>query len=213
MPAVRQPRGNGQGGRVATSRRGTVRQGSKGGPGGSGSAAGLTAVLRWWRRLDGRGRGAFCAVLVVIVGAAVALLVTSGGGPAPRARQYLAFTACLLTDSRGLAGPQAAAAWAGMQDASLATHAKVQSLAVPPGSSSAAPYLASLVLRKCAVVVATGPAQVAAVAADAGHFRSVHFCVVGGGASGPNVTVLRGSAGAVKSAVAALVTSAVAASG
>jgi hypothetical protein len=36
---------------------------------------------------------------------------------------------------------------------------------------------------------------------------------VGGGASGPNVTVLRGSAGAVKSAVAALVTSAVAASG
>ncbi|MGH3190248.1 MAG: hypothetical protein ACRDPY_35980 [Streptosporangiaceae bacterium] len=49
------------------------------------------------------------------------LLVSHHGAPAPSARQYLGFDACLLTGSRGLTGPQAAQAWAGMQDASLAT--------------------------------------------------------------------------------------------
>jgi len=155
-------------------------------------------------------------VVAAIAGCAVvAGLLTwafsGSNGPAPRARQYLAFTACLLTDSSGLAGAQAAQAWAGMQSASLATHAKVEYLPVSGGSTeaNAQPYLASLVERQCGVVVAVGAAQVAAVAADAGRFASVRFAVVGGHATGGNVTAVDGSAGQVRSAVAQLVTSAV----
>jgi hypothetical protein len=169
----------------------------------------------WWRGL-GRWRwvAAACAVLV-IGGLTGGLLATASSGPAPRARVYLAFTACLLTSSQGLSSPQAAAAWAGMEDASLATRAKVQYLAVPPGTSGvgARPYLTSLLLRKCGAVVATGPAQTAAVTADAPRYGSVRFAVPGGRAAASNVTVVPSSPGAMRSAVSAFVTSAVAASG
>lgn len=75
----------------------------------------------------------------------------------------------MLTGPDGLAGSQAAAAWAGLQKASLRTHAKVQYLAVTSGTTarSAAPYLASLATRHCGVVVAAGAPQVAAVGAVA----------------------------------------------
>jgi hypothetical protein len=99
-----------------------------------------------------------------------------------------------------------------MQDASLATRAKVQYLAVPAGAPTAAgarPYLASLLVRKCGAVVATGPAQVAAVAADARRYGSVRFAVVGGRATASNVTAMPSSPGAMRSAVTAWVTSAV----
>jgi basic membrane lipoprotein Med (substrate-binding protein (PBP1-ABC) superfamily) len=175
----------------------------------------MARASRWWRRL-GRWRWAAVACVVLVIGGLTGgVLATGGGGPAPRARIYLAFTACLLTNSQGLASPQAAAAWAGMQTASLATRAKVQYLAVPPGTSAAGarPYLASLLVRKCGVVVATGPAQAAAVAADAPRYGSVRFAVVGGRATASNVTVIPTSPGAMRSAVSALVTSAVAASG
>jgi basic membrane lipoprotein Med (substrate-binding protein (PBP1-ABC) superfamily) len=150
--------------------------------------------------------------VLAIAGLTAGLLAASGGGgPAPRARSYLAFTACLLTNPQGLASPQAAAAWAGLENASATTRAKVQYLAVPPGTTTAAsarPYLASLLLRKCSVVVATGPAQVAAVDADARQFGSVKFAVAGGHASAANVTAMPASPGAVRSAVTALVTAA-----
>jgi hypothetical protein len=60
-------------------------------------------------------------VAVLVVGLAAWIL-----WPSPRPRPYLAFTACLLTDEQGVAGSAAGAVWAGMQDASLATRAKVQ---------------------------------------------------------------------------------------
>jgi basic membrane lipoprotein Med (substrate-binding protein (PBP1-ABC) superfamily) len=144
---------------------------------------------------------------------ALVLVLSSVSAPVPRARQYLAFTACLLTDARGLGGPVAAPAWAGMQAASLATHAKVEYLPVMSGptAADAAPVLASLVARQCKVVVAAGQAQAAAVAASARRYPAVRFAVVGGRAAGPNVTEVTGTAAVVRSSVAGLVSNAVAA--
>jgi hypothetical protein len=146
-------------------------------------------ILRRWRLW------AAAAVVVVVLGLGVWLLWPSP--PPPRARPYLDWTACLLTDGQGTGGPQAAAVWAGMQDASSATHARVQYVAVAGGASTgdALPYLAGLLQRQCAVVVAVGDAQVAAVATDAPRYPAVRFVVVGGSASGGNVTVLNGFSG------------------
>jgi basic membrane lipoprotein Med (substrate-binding protein (PBP1-ABC) superfamily) len=150
-------------------------------------------------------------VAVVAAGAVTAALL-AGHGPAPRARQYLAFTACLLTGPGGLGDAQAANAWAGLEKASLATRAKAQYLPVESGTTAAdaAPYLASLTTRHCSVVVAVGSAQVGAVAAAATRYRSVRFAVVGGGASGPNVTDLTGDAASVRAVIDSMVTRAVA---
>jgi len=129
-----------------------------------------------------------CGAAAVVLAALVAWLVwRPRAQPPPRARPYLEYTACLLTDGRG---PVSASVWSGMQDASLATRAKVQYLQVA-GESTAAnamPYLASLVQRRCAVVFAVGTAQVAAVAADAPKFPGVRFVAVGGSLAGANVT-------------------------
>jgi hypothetical protein len=142
-------------------------------------------ILRRWRIW------AAATAVVVALGLGVWWLWPSSP---PRARPYLDWTACLLTDGRGTVGPPAAAAWAGMQDASSATHARVQHVPVAGGTTvgDALPYLAGLLQRRCAVVVAVGDAQVAAVATDAARYPAVRFVVVGGSASGGNVTVLNG---------------------
>ena len=99
----------------------------------------------------------------------------------PRARTYLAYTACLLTDDHGLTGDRAAAVWAGMQSASLATKAKVQYLPVvgPATPANAGPYLGSLIQRHCDLIIAVGPAQVAAVTTGATQYPKIHFVTVG----------------------------------
>jgi hypothetical protein len=84
----------------------------------------------------------------VVVAAAVAAIVwvLPGGQTQPpaRARVCSAFSACLLTDAHGLAGAPAKEAWAGMERASLATHARVSFLAVAGAATrgNAVPYLA-----------------------------------------------------------------------
>jgi hypothetical protein len=164
-------------------------------------------MRRWWLWT--------AAAVVVIVGLSVWVFWPSSAPP-PRARPYLEFTACLLTDGQGLAGAQAAAVWSGMQDASLSTHAKVQYLQAvgPDTKENAAPYLASLVQRKCAVVVAVGQAQVDAVAADATKYPAVRFVVVGVPGSGSNVTSIDSSVPSdVRSRVAKTITDAVHAAG
>src|SRR5947207_16029154 len=90
--------------------------------------------------------------------------LSSRNAEPPRARQYLAFTACLLTGADGIAGADAAPVWAGMQDASAQTRAKVEYLSVsePATKENAEPFLASLVSRQCDVVLVVGSAQVAA---------------------------------------------------
>jgi hypothetical protein len=178
--------------------------------------AAAAALERAVRRPGAGGSRRRRLVLVgVAVAASVGLLTWMpwpAGPPAPRTRPYLGFTACLLTDGQGVAGPAAAPVWAGMQDASLATRAKVQYLAVAGEATvgNARPYLAGLVQRHCGLLLVTGPAQIAAVAADAGRYPSARFVTVGGGASTPNVTVVDATtAVAVQCRVAALVAAAV----
>jgi basic membrane lipoprotein Med (substrate-binding protein (PBP1-ABC) superfamily) len=117
-----------------------------------------------------------------------------------------------LTDARGVAGTPASSVWAGMEDASLATHARVQYQQVVGEATvgNALPYLSGMLQRHCAVVVAVGPAQVAAVGQVAGQYPAVRFVVVGGTAPGGNVTVLTGLPDAqVRDRVRVLVTDAV----
>jgi basic membrane lipoprotein Med (substrate-binding protein (PBP1-ABC) superfamily) len=165
----------------------------------------------------GRVRGAvgrrvlLGAVVAVAVGFTVWTLWPSAR-PAPRARSYLAFTACLLTDAQGVTGAAARPVWAGMQDASLATRAKVQYLPAMAATRTAdvLPYLASLVQRHCDVVVTVGPAQVDAVTTVAGRYPDVRFVVVGRAPAGPNVTVIdTASAQQVRDRVSALIRAAV----
>lgn len=160
---------------------------------------------RTWRLLGGG-----IAVAGVVAGVVVALTGTGASSqtrplPPTRARAYDARQACLLTGARGLADPAAAPVWAGMQDASAATHAKVSYLAVPEEQTpaNAAPYLATLAARDCTVVVAVGAAPAGAVSATAPRFPRIQFVVAGGapGAAGPNVTEVTGGRAGVASAV------------
>lgn len=146
-------------------------------------------------------------VALVLVGV---WLLRPGAKPAPRARQYSAFTVCLLTDARGIAGDAASPVWAGMQDASLATHAKVSFLAVPGPDTvaNARPYLVGLVQKKCQVIVAVGPAEVGAVRLVAVGYPQVRFAVVDQGAASANVIVVNAaSSDEVRAAVDSLVSS------
>jgi hypothetical protein len=164
-------------------------------------------VRRWW---------VWGAAVLVVLAGVLAWVLWPSGAPVPRARPYLAFTACLLTDGQGVTGPRAAPVWAGMQDASLSTHAKVQFLQVTGEGTvaNAQPYVASLVQRKCAVVVAVGTAQVGAVLADAPKYPGVRFVVLGPAGDVPGVTSVDASAkDGGRARVAALVEDAVRASG
>ena len=139
---------------------------------------------------------------VVVAGGLVWALWPIPSAPQPRAWRYLDVSACLLTDERGLSGA-AAAVWAGMQDASLATRVRVQHLAVVGEQTvdNAAPFAAGLAQGGCALVLAVGEVAVAAVERTAPRFPSVRFVTVGGGAAAGNVTVLAAS-DPVRSAVA-----------
>jgi basic membrane lipoprotein Med (substrate-binding protein (PBP1-ABC) superfamily) len=128
------------------------------------------------RRLLAVGVGAVAAVALLTW-----VLWPSAPKPEqPRARQYLEFTACLLTDDQGIAGPTGKPVWTAMQDASLATLAKVQYLAVAgrQTESNALPFANTLAQRQCDLVFASGPAPVAAVRAAGRSFPWVRFYVV-----------------------------------
>jgi hypothetical protein len=129
---------------------------------------------------------------------------------APRARQYLDFTACLLTDDKGVVSAAAAPVWAGMQQASQATRAKVQYLAVagPQTVANAAPFLASQAQGRCQVLFAVGTAPAAAVQRDAKRFPKARFYLVGDTSAGVS-TIDAGAPAAVRAEVAKLVTAAV----
>ena len=154
------------------------------------------------------GRNGYLLVLgAVVFVAGLMMWAFWPAGTPPRARPYLSFTACLLTDGQGIAVAVARPVWDGMSDASLATRAKVQYLPSVGAVTvdGVRPYLASLVQRHCDVVVAVGTQPVAAVAADASAYPRVRFAVVGG-ASRPNVTALdAGPAPAVRARVDAWV--------
>ncbi|MER5791658.1 hypothetical protein [Streptomyces sp. NPDC001980] len=140
------------------------------------------------RKLWAWGGGAVAAVA-----GAVAVLGVSGGGgdgnPTPRARQYTSFAACLLTDANGITGAQAAPVWAGMQDASLATHAKASYLAVagPETEANAQAYANTLIQQRCDLVLAVGKGPASAVRKLAPSSPESRFITVGSGSTLHNV--------------------------
>ncbi|MCX4609676.1 BMP family ABC transporter substrate-binding protein [Streptomyces mirabilis] len=157
---------------------------------------------------------AFGAGLAVVVAAGVTgvLLRPSGDGPElPTARVYRDVDACLLTDSRGVVpGVPAAAVWAGMQDASVATRARASFLSAtgPDTQANDVPYVNSLVQEHCSVVVAVGPMPVRAVRAVAPRQKGVLFVVVGDGPGSANVSVVsKGGSAEVREHVRGLVAS------
>ena len=168
---------------------------------------------RGGRRLPGGAATWVIAAVVAVAGCVAGVLVVTAPGsratPPVRARQYLAFTACLLTDSRGVAGSPAAQVWAGMQDASLTTHAKAEYLPVYGSTAAAAqPYLASLVQRRCGMVLAVGAAQVAAVAADAGRYPQARFVAISAATGSRGVTTIDPANGQLRARVARLISTA-----
>jgi basic membrane lipoprotein Med (substrate-binding protein (PBP1-ABC) superfamily) len=169
----------------------------------------MAGVLRryWWA----------AAAVVAVLGIALGVLLTQSSHsaartlPPARARVYTSFDACLLTDADGISGAQAAPVWSGMQAASLATSGKVSYLAVTGDdtAANAIPYVNTLVQRKCDLVLAVGPAQVAAARQQAAAFPKVGFVVVDGGSSAGNVTAVPPGKGPdVSAAVKGLVTKA-----
>jgi hypothetical protein len=167
------------------------------------------------RRLSGRVwwiAGAALAVVAVVTTLVVVLGHRGRQLPPSRARDYRSVDACLLTGAGGLADPAAAAVWAGMQDASLATRARVSYLPVvgPDTVAAALPFAQSLIQRHCVVVVAVGPVEVGAVAQEAPEHTDIRFVLIGGTAGGSNVSVVStGPRERVRPAVAEVVTSAV----
>ena len=114
----------------------------------------------------------------------------------PRARQYRDVTACLLTGEAGVTGAQAAPVWAGMQAASARTHGQVRFLAVTGAQTvdNAKTFAGSLLLGRCAVIVAEPGIADGAVRAVAGQHPQQRFVVVGGAApSAGNVSRVDGS--------------------
>jgi basic membrane lipoprotein Med (substrate-binding protein (PBP1-ABC) superfamily) len=132
------------------------------------------------------------AAVVVLVGVLAAVFWPRGRAlPPPRARVYTDASACLLTDSAGVGGAQAAPVWAGMQSASVRTRTKVSYLEVYGEDSvaNAVPFVNTLVQRKCDLVIGVGASEVAAVLQQAATYPGVRFAVVGKG-SGQNVTAI-----------------------
>lgn len=148
-------------------------------------------------RLAGRWWLAAVAVVAVLAGGITWLAWPSSKpvyDPPARARQYMVFTACLLTGPAGLADSQARAVWSGMQAASSVTNAQVSYLSVPVGEADtvgvATPLANTLVQQRCNVIVAVGATEVATVQAVAALHSGMRFVLVGGGSPAVNVAVL-----------------------
>jgi basic membrane lipoprotein Med (substrate-binding protein (PBP1-ABC) superfamily) len=166
-----------------------------------------------------RGRLIAAAATACVIAAGLLIWMLWPARPAipgaDRVRQYTNARACLLTGATGVADPVAAAAWAGLQGASADSRAMVSYLPVPSPATkaTAVPYLASLVQRQCGVIVAVGPAQVAAATSQAPRYRQVHFIVIAQGQGGPPasavVRIAPAPAAEVHSAVQAAVSAAV----
>lgn len=163
------------------------------------------------------GRWVLLGLCTAVVGVGVGLAVSvaplpwSGGGrslPPPRARVYESVDACLLTGPRGLADPTAAQVWAGMEDASRATTARVSYVAVtgPATVAQAEPFAGSLLVSGCKVIVASGAAERSAALTEAPRFSSVKFVVTGAAAgSPPNVSALTFTPSGLQAGIASAV--------
>ena len=128
----------------------------------------------------------------IVATAMVAVFVTAwvlwprpGTVAAPRARQYLDVSACLLTGSSGVApGTPGAQAWQAMQSASLASHVMVSYLPAA-GPADAPAMLNTLVERRCGVIVVTGASQVQVTSAARANPGRRFILVTSSAAAGP----------------------------
>ena len=137
------------------------------------------------------------AVGVAILLAAVLTWALWPSQVEPRARQYRDVTACLLTDRQGVTGTDAAPVWAGMQAASARTHGQVRFLEVTGDQTvdNARAFVGTLLLGRCAVIVAAPGIADGAVRAVAAQYPAQQFLVVGGAATAlRNVSRMPGSA-------------------
>jgi basic membrane lipoprotein Med (substrate-binding protein (PBP1-ABC) superfamily) len=132
-------------------------------------------VRRW------QAAGAAGLLAIGLVAVAVTLLARGSSPQVPtHASQYTASTACLLTGSRGISAAPASTVWAGMEDASLATHAKSTYLTVngPDTVANAVPYANSLIEGGCDVVLAVGTSQTGALTQIATRNPKTNFVIV-----------------------------------
>ena len=114
---------------------------------------------------------------------------------APRARQYLNASACLLTGASGVSpGTAGAQAWSAMESASLASHVMISHL--PSARAADVPVLLNtLVERECGVIVVTGASQNQVTSAARANPGRRFILVTGGTAAGsaaalPNVVTV-----------------------
>jgi hypothetical protein len=161
-----------------------------------------------WRWLA--GGAAFLVAAVVIV-----LAWPKTEADPPRARQYIEFTACLLTGEAGITDATAIPAWDGLQEASLATHAKVQYLAItgPQTIDNGTPFVNTLAQTGCNLIFAAGQVAVASIDNGAHNFPQQDFYPIGGGQPTNNVhPISADDRTALRTAVRDILTAAVAAS-
>lgn len=147
-------------------------------------------TLPAWLKVGPLGWAAAAAAMLAVVLVLAWALWPSD--PPPRQREYRAETACLLTGEKGVAAPEAAPVWAGMQDASLATRVKIQYLEVdgPQTPENAETYLASLAQSRCDLILAVGAAPTAGLRAASHRFPARRFVGIGGGEPGDNVSIV-----------------------
>ncbi|EWM19224.1 BMP family ABC transporter substrate-binding protein [Kutzneria sp. 744] len=131
------------------------------------------------------------AVVVATAGVGVALWLSFSDRELPpsRAVVYQDFQACLLTGPSGLASPAAQPVWAGLQDVSTQTRIKVSYLAMaePNTAASDSPYVATLLQRRCNVVVTIDQAAATAANQVASQHPNVRFLVPEGSSTSTNV--------------------------
>ncbi|MET9183542.1 hypothetical protein ABZX88_35835 [Kitasatospora aureofaciens] len=119
----------------------------------------------------------------------------SSGDPAPKptaTQPFIAFNACLITDTAGLApGTPAAQAWAGIQSATDPLHARAGYVTVEPAKADSA--IGGLILKNCSLIISASTNEHFAPTIDAiaKSHPEQHFLLVGTAGPAANVRSLR----------------------
>ena len=83
----------------------------------------------------------------------------------------------------------------------------------PATQAGAAPFVGSLLVRHCRVIVAAGGPERAAVLADAARYPATRFVVTGAATGPPNVSALPFSTSGLRAAIASAVQAGIRAAG
>jgi hypothetical protein len=143
--------------------------------------AGSAAAARRRRLLI---RGGISALVVLAVAVPSAWFFWPRSQPVVLERVYHG-DACMLTGSAGINTPTSSAAWAGVRAGATKRGARASFFTVsgPQTQAQARPMLASLLQRKCSVIVAVGSVPAAVARAGASKASSVTFVLVEDGAA------------------------------